>query len=80
MFLIHSQSSVGATSGSYAGLEPPDERCMFNPNININLESRLQSDQAFPTVYCCPGRFSPAKAGTPVRHISGLFFKLHNDA
>jgi len=34
MFLIHSQSSVGAASGGCAGLELPDERWMFNPNIN----------------------------------------------
>ncbi len=58
------------------GRTPADERCMFHPDVAAQA-SRLPPDQAFLVVCGCPGRYSPAKAGTPVRHISGLFFKLH---
>jgi hypothetical protein len=59
------------SSRSCAGQEPPDEVCIFNPDIT-DQESRLQPDQACPAIYRCPGRHPPAKAGTPGWHIRDL--------
>jgi len=47
----------------------------FNPDI-VAQESRLQPDQAFPAGCPVPAGIPPAKAGTPVRHISELFFQI----